>query len=499
MKLHEYAGYDATGLADLVRRREITALELVRLAREAHDHINPIINAVVEFYEDAETVVGSDTGPFCGVPFLRKDIGPSEAGRLQELGSRLFRGFRPTVESYYINRARAAGLRILGRTTLPEFGTTGLSDSLACGITRNPWKLDRTAGGSSSGSAAAVAAGIVPIASGGDGGGSIRIPAANCGLVGLNPSRGRISGGPNRQDAGHGHVRNFVLCRTVRDMAAALDVFSGSNPGDPFIIAPPERPYVKELAKATGRLRIGVATSPWGDAKVEPGILDAVNRTAEHLEAMGHLVEAMNPPYDSADYRKIVAGMFYMDFSSLGDTARSLDRAVDEQTVEPLNLELYRMGKSLPLSFAQGIFECARKIRMDVGEATKDFDILLTPTMPCAPLLHGIYSTTNEALTADQIMDADAALYQYLGVFNVTGQPSISLPLFQGADGLPIGIQIVGRFGDEATLVRVARDLEEAIPWAKWRPRYMQAMPKTMGLQGTASSQVQAVMTSFGR
>lgn len=170
MKLHEYAGYDATGLADLIRRREVTAPELVQLAREAHDRINPIINAVVEFYEDAETVVGSDTGPFCGVPFLRKDSGPSEAGRLQEHGSRLFEGFRPSVESYYTERARAAGLRILGRTTQPEFGTTGLSDSIARGITHNPWKLERTAGGSSSGSAAVVAAAIVPIASGGDGG-----------------------------------------------------------------------------------------------------------------------------------------------------------------------------------------------------------------------------------------------------------------------------------------------------------------------------------------
>jgi len=469
MKLHEYAGYDARGLADLVRKREVTALELVQLAREAHDRINPMINAVVEFYEDAEAVVGSEAGPFCGVPFLRKDSGPSEAGRLQEQGSRLFSGFRPSVESYFIERARKAGLHILGRTTLPEFGTTGLSESIACGITRNPWKLDRTAGGSSSGSAAAVAAGIVPIASGGDGGGSIRIPAANCGLVGLKPSRGRISGGPNRQDAGHGNVRNFVLCRTVRDMAAALDVFSGSYPGDPFIIRQPDCPYVEELAQATCQMRIGVATSPWGKAKVEPGILDAVNRTAEHLETMGHIVEEMKPPYDSADYRKMVAGMFYMGFASLDDTARSLGRVVDEQTVEPVNLELYKVGKSLPLSYAQDIFDCARKIRVDVGEATKDFDILLTPTMPCPPLLHGTYSTTNQKLTAAQLMDADAAIYQYLGVFNVTGQPSVSLPLFHGANGLPIGIQIVGRFGDEATLVRVARDLEEAIPWAMRR------------------------------
>ncbi|MER9426760.1 amidase [Mesorhizobium sp. M0317] len=450
-----------------MRRREVTPLELARLAREAHDRVNPAINAVVDFYEDAESVPGSDTGPFCGVPFLRKDSGPSEAGRLLEHGSRLHSGSRASVESVFIERAKVGGLRILGRTTLPGFGTTGLSESLACGITRNPWNLERTAGGSSSGSAAAVAAGIVPIASGGDGGGSIRIPAANCGLVGLNPSRGRISGAPNRQDAGCGKIRNFVLCRSVRDMATALDVLSGPHPGDPFEITPPQRPYAEEPA---GQLRLGVATSPWGDAKVEPEIVAAVKTTAMYLEEMGHVVEEIRPPYASADYRKVVGGMFHMAFASLDATAHALGREINDQTIEPVNLELYRIGKSLPLSCAPKIFEAARKIRADVGEATKDFDILVTPTMPCAPLLHGTYSTTNEHLAADQLMDADAALYQYLGVFNVTGQPSVSLPLFPNAEGLPIGVQIVGRFGDEATLVRVARDLEEAIPWLSRRP-----------------------------
>ncbi|MER9902716.1 amidase [Mesorhizobium sp. M0130] len=471
MKLHEYSSHDATGLAELVRKREVTAVELVKLAREAHDYLNPTINAVIEFYEDAESVSGSDTGPFAGVPFLRKDLRASEAGRLQERGSRLFRGFRPTVESYYVQRARAGGLRIVGRTTMPEFGRTGMSESVACGITRNPWQLDRTAGGSSSGAAAAVAAGIVPIAHASDGGGSTRIPAANCGLIGLNPSRGRVSGGPDEQDGWQGRTRSFVVCRTVRDMAAALDVLCGPAPGDPFVIAPPERPYVEELGRPTARLRIGVATSPWGEMRVETHIREAVEQTVKYLETMGHHIEEMSPPYVSAEYRKLQAGMQAMGFDTwLDDTARKLGREVNEQTVEPVNLEQYRIAKRLPLSCAADIFEGLRKIRMDVGESTKHFDLLVTPSMPCSALLHGTYSTTNENLTVDQLLDSDAALYQYLAVFNVTGHPSVSLPLFHGADGLPIGIQIVGRFGDEATLVRVARDLEEAIPWSARRP-----------------------------
>ncbi|BCG83597.1 amidase [Mesorhizobium sp. 113-3-3] len=472
MNLDEYVGRDATALAELVRRRDVTAVELIRLAREAHDQINPTINAVVEFYEDAESVPGSDSGSFSGVPFLRKDLGASEAGRLQEQGSRLLRGYLSTVESYFMGRARAAGLRIVGRTTTPEFGVgmARMSESLACGITRNPWQLDRTAGGSSSGSAAAVAAGIVPMASASDGLGSTRTPAAFCGVVGLNPSRGRISGGPDQQDPGYGLGRSFVVCRSVRDMAAALDVFSGAHPGDPFVIAPPERPYVEELDRPTGRLRIGVATSPWGERKVEPEIREAVEWTAKSLEAMGHLVEEMASPYVLADMRKLEAGACVMWIASLDDAARAVGRTVDEQTVDPINLEFYRAAKRLPLSYAAEVFEAMRKVRADVGHATEGFDVLLTPTMPCTALPHSTSTTINGGVTIDQFRDTYMSLYQYQGVFNVTGQPSVSLPLFHAGDDLPIGVQIVGRFGDEATLVRVARDLEQAVPWATRRP-----------------------------
>ncbi|MER9140389.1 amidase [Mesorhizobium sp. M0830] len=469
MKLHEYSSYDATGLANLVRRREVAAVELVRVAREAHDQINPTLNAVVEFYEDAESVPCSDAGPFGGVPFLRKDISATEAGRLYECGSRLYQGFRPTVESYFVERARAGGLRIVGRTTTTELGVSGLSETALCGITRNPWNLDRTAGGSSSGSGAAVASGIVPIASASDGGGSIRIPAAYCGLVGFNPSRGRISGGPSRQDSGFGIGRSFVHCRTVRDMASALDVLSGSYPGDPFLIPGPERPYAQELSRPSGRLKIGVALSAWAEFKLDPEIRDRVAETAKVLEGMGHVVQEIEPPFSTSDYREVIGGSFYLGYSNLDAEASALGRKVDETTFEHLNLIVYEKAKTLPLSYAAKVLEHIRKIRIDVGKAVQGFDILLTPTMPCTALPHDAYSTRD--ISIDDYLTFDAVGFcQYLGVFSVTGQPSVSLPLFASVEGLPIGIQIVGRFADEATVVRIARDLEQAFPWADRRP-----------------------------
>ncbi|MER9371949.1 amidase [Mesorhizobium sp. M0491] len=467
MNLSEYAEYDATGLASLVHSGDVTPLELTRLAREAHDQVNPHINAVVEFYEDAETVAGANGGIFHGVPFLRKDIGESEAGRLQEKGSRLFKGCRSHTDSYYFRRAREAGLRTIGRSATPELGSTVMTESFLNGITRNPWDLERSAGGSSGGAAAAVAAGITPIAHGNDGGGSIRIPASWCGLVGLNPSRGRISGGPDNQDASFGLTRAFVLCRTVRDMAAALDVFSGPHPGDPFIIIQPNRSYVAELSQPTGRLRVGVARTSWGAVGLEPEVLHAVEATAKLLQEMGHMVTDIVSPYEPVEYSRRAFAGANASANLLERAARAMGRTINADTLEPGNLKWYEFGRDVPLSEAVDLQEVLRKMRFRVGEAIHAFDILLTPTMPIVAVPHGgIYSATNPTLSAEESIEiADTAICQYAGVFNVTGQPSVSLPLAESAGGLPIGIQIVGRFGDESTLVRVARDLEEARPW----------------------------------
>ncbi|MBA1145220.1 amidase [Mesorhizobium neociceri] len=464
MRLSEYAKYDATGLASLVRTREVTALELTQLARQVHDEINPLINAVIEFYEDAETVAGADAGSFNGVPFLRKDTGATEAGRLQEHGSRLFKGCRSDTDSYFFRRAREAGLRTVGRTTIPELASTVMTESIVNGITGNPWDLKRSAGGSSGGAAAAVAAGITPIAHGSDGGGSIRIPASWCGLVGLNPSRGRVSGGPHNQDASSGLSREFVLCRTVRDMAAALDVFSGPHPGDPFIIVQPSLRYLEELTQPTGTLRVGVARTSWGAIDLDPEVLHAVEATATLLEGMGHTIIDIDPLYEPAEYSKFDSAPTTAIW--LEEAARTLGRTISSDTLEPVNLKRYRYGRDLPLSQTWDVQEGLRRMRSRVGEAIHGFDILLTPTMPIVAVPHGgIYSAVNPEVSVKEYLEADTAICQYTGIFNVTGQPSVSLPLAQSSSGLPIGVQIVGRFGDEATLVRVARDLEDARPW----------------------------------
>ncbi|MER9794753.1 amidase [Mesorhizobium sp. M0213] len=472
MRLSEYVKYDATGLATLVNAGEVTSAELTRLARQAFDEINPRINAVIEFYEDAETVFGEDSGLFNGVPFLRKDLGASEAGRLQERGSRLFKGYRPESDSFFFSRARNAGLRTVGRTTVPEFGRSGTSESILNGNTRNPWDLERSASGSSGGAAAAVAAGITPIAHGSDGGGSIRGPAAWCGLVGLAPSRGRVSSGPDKQDANFGFGRSFVLCRSARDMAAALDVFSGSHPGDPFIIVQPHRSYVEELLQPTGTLRVGVARTKWDKLDLEPEVLQAVESTASLLEEMGHQVEEIEPPFKFEEFTKAIFGYYSFGAPSLETAAKAIGRTINLDTLEPVNLKFFQRGRSNPLSIWDEVDEAIRQMRFQVGQAIRAFDILVTPARSTVAQPHdNICKLSDSTISIEEYTERNYSGWGHLPIWNVTGHPAVSLPLAQSAQGLPIGVQIVGRFGDEATLVRIARDLEEARPWRHRQPK----------------------------
>lgn len=466
MRLDEYCLFDATGLAGLVKGGAVDPGALVALARSAYERVNPKINAVVEFYPDADKASSIADGAFAGVPFLRKDIGATEAGRLQECGSRLLKGNLCFIDSHYTRRAKASGLRIVGRSAVPEFAFAGFTETLLEGVTRNPWGLGQSAGGSSGGAAAAVAAGIVPIAHGSDAGGSIRIPASWCGQVGLNPSRGRISGGPDHQDSVFGLAREFVICKSIRDMAAALDVFCGPEPGDPFVIPPPERSYVQELERPTGKLRIGIFRAAcWGGLPVASDVLAVLDDIGIVLADMGHMIEAFEPEIEYELLKKGVSGAFSLGLTGLPDLARMLGRPLDDTTLEPVTLRL--MDRALSMTSAQVAegMEAMRKIRHSVGVAAKDFDILLTPTTPGTAPEHGLCSTTRYDLSADQFIEGDTSLFAFLSIFNVTGQPSVSLPVGLDGSGMPIGLQIVGRFADEATLVRVGRDLEQARPW----------------------------------
>jgi len=470
MNLSEYTSHDATSLARLVKQGEVTPAELAALARLAFEKVDPAINAVIEFYPDAESVSGPLDGAFAGVPFLRKDVGATEAGRLQECGSRLLKGNVSAHDSYFTRRAKAAGLRIVGRSAVPEFAFAGFTETILEGITRNPWNLDASAGGSSGGAAAAVAAGIVPIAHASDGGGSIRIPAGWCGLIGLNPSRGRISGGPDNQDSLFGLARGFVVCKTVRDMAVALDVFSGAEPGDPFVIQRPERHYAEELTRPTGKLRVGLARTAWGHMPIAGDVLTVLDETAALLTAMGHSVEEIGSPVNPHDIRTGLMGGFCLGLATLPALAATLGRPLDDTTLEPVLLKLMHQTLAMTPAEIVNIFETLRRIRHDVALATAGYDILLTPTTPVTAPEHGLLSTTRSDLSAAEFSDGDTTLFTFLGTFNATGQPSVSLPLGLARNHMPIGIQVVGRFGDEATLVRIARDLEEARPWSGMLP-----------------------------
>ena len=466
MELEEYCAHDAMALAELVRTRQMSPAELIGLARRACERVNPVLNAIIEFYDDAEDVSGTDDGVFAGVPFLRKDLGASERGRLQERGSLLWQGHVSTQDTYYTRRAKTAGLRYVARTTTPEFGTSGCTTSRLTGVSANPWDLSCSAGGSSGGAAAAVAAGIAPIAHASDGGGSIRTPASYCGLVGLNPSRGRSSAGPSRQDPLFGMSRELVVCRTVRDMAAALDVFSGPEPGDPFIIARPERPFSDELQYPTTRLRIGLARTSWGDRDVDAEVLAAVDATATLLEELGHEVEEIDSPVDVETLRRALTGPLVLGLADLGGAAKSLGREIGPDTVEPVNLALYERAAGMSAADALVVFEDMRKARVAMSLATQQFDVVVTPTMPMTVPAHGLYSTVRDDVSVDEYLANEVRNFGFLGIYNVTGQPSLTLPLGCSENGLPIGVQFAARFADEATLMRLARDIEEARPWS---------------------------------
>ncbi|MGX5805165.1 amidase [Bradyrhizobium sp. Arg314] len=474
MRIDEYVTLDAVELASLVKVGDITPRELAQLARRACEQVNPTLNAVVEFYEDAETVAGADAGHFQGVPFLRKDIGPAEANRLQEKGSRLFQGHRPVADGFFFQQARKVGLRTVGRTAISELAMSGATETLLHGITRNPWNPDLTAGGSSGGAAAAVAAGIVPIAHASDGGGSIRGPASWCGLVGLLPSRGRISSDGNEDQRG-GRSRDFVLCRSVRDMAAALDAFSGYHAGDAFVIVKPERPYIDELERPTGPLKIGVARRTWGHLPVEPEVVQAVDDVAKLLEGMGHQLTGIPAPFDFEEFLGLALSEAGTYMLWVENVAKEMGRRLDLDGLEPINLRYYEYGQR-ELAASPNVLAIlarqdatVRRIRRQVAAATGAFDVLLTPTQPFVAHSHGVHSLLDAESSAEE-WTAQGYKGCHLPIFNVTGQPAVSLPLATSSSGMPIGVQLVAHFGDEATLVRIARDLEEALPWNGRRP-----------------------------
>ena len=469
----DVAWLDATAQAELVCRGDVSPAELVGEAVTRMEKLNPRLNAVIwELYDRArEEAAGQlPDGPFRGVPFLLKDLGAELAGTPFAEGLDFAGDYRSTVTQELTQRFMDAGFVICGKTNTPELGILPTTEPRRFGATRNPWNTEHSTGGSSGGSAAAVASGMVPAAHANDGGGSIRIPASCCGLVGLKPTRGRNSLAPQYGDLFGGLIAEHVVTRSVRDSAAILDVTAGPVPGDPYW-APPRRgpSFASAAATTPPPLRIAVMTASPTGSDVHPDCVAAARAVATLCESLGHRVEGAALAVDGdafvADFINVwAAGNAW----SIGDWEARLGRAVTEAEVEPLSWALIQLGRSLNsgqyLAAVQGLQRATRQI----AAYFEDIDVLLTPTLgePPAPL--GTFdSPPGEPLAG---LFRAAAYVPFTPTFNVTGQPAISLPLHWNDTGLPVGVQFVGRFGDEETLLSLAGQLEVAAPWAKRRP-----------------------------
>jgi amidase len=485
---NEYIGYDALGLAELVRTRTVTPRELVDAAIARIERLNPQLNAVVlPMFDSARAAasLGPAGGPFAGVPFLIKDLLTSFAGTPTSCGSRLFRGYVAPHDSEVAARYRRSGVIVVGKTNTPEFGLTPFTEGEALGIARNPWNPARTTGGSSGGSAAAVASGMVPMAGGGDGGGSIRVPASCCGLFGLKPTRGRVPTGPDEGELWGGAVTEGVISRSVRDSAAMLDAIAGADVGAPYVIPAPQRPYLSEMGVPPGRLRIAFSDAPMLGHEIHPDCQAALRDAVGLLESLGHELVEGAPPVDRDAFNRafltIICGEVLADFR---DAEARLGRRVTRQDVEYTTWGLSLLGRGISAGeFALAMRYLQRSART-AGAFFEGVDLLVTPTLGGPPFAHGALQPKKGeermlrafgALRAGGLMKRLGALEQaaatvfdwipYAPLFNVTGQPAMSVPLFWNAEGLPIGIQIAGRFGDESTLFRIATQLEEARPW----------------------------------
>ncbi|WP_233455130.1 amidase [Paenibacillus elgii] len=474
MKLSEYSSYDGLGLAELVKRGEVTPRELTALASEAIRLVNPQLNVMaVSMQEQAEKESESvlPDGPFAGVPFLTKDSTLHAAGVPLNSGSRLGEGMVYPYDSELMRRFRQAGLVTLGSTTAPEFGFNATTEAVLYGPTRNPWNPERSPGGSSGGSAAAVAAGIVPFAHANDGGGSIRIPASCNGLVGLKPTRGRTPNGPDSGEVLSGLGVQFAVTKTVRDAAALLDAVAGPDPGAYAWAERPGRPFSVEAAAAPGRLRIAWTAKPLSGTPVDAECLRVLHETVSLCEELGHELVEASP---EVDYEALfVATMNIWAANTchgIERLAKALNRTPSERNLEATILKAYQHGASLSAHDLLTAIDISAKASRSVGRFFEQVDVLLSPTIASPPLPLGVLNANDPEIDVRRWTEQVFTHAPFTSLFNTTGQPAISLPLGWSADGLPIGMQFAGRFADEATLLQLASQLEAARPWNHKRP-----------------------------
>jgi amidase len=403
-------------------------------------------------------VGGDDLPPFHGVPIPIKDLNPT-AGIRTTFGSRAFVDFVPDFDSYTVRRIKEAGFIVFGKTNAPEFGTFPVTESEVNGVCRNPWNTDHTPGGSSGGAAAALAAGLCPVAQGNDGGGSIRIPTSCCGLFGLKPARGRVSWGPAFGDFVAGFATDGPIARSVADAAALLDVIAGYETGDPYWAPPPERPFVKEAGAPVDVLRLAATTTSPTGSPVDPICVSAVEDAATLLESLGHHVEDATPEWVDPD--------MIQHFLAVWQTIPVYSGMTDGSQLEPINRQFLEMASQTNIATYVRAQMAIQAMARRIVAFWNDYDLLLTPTLALPPVPVGwLFEEEDPGMQFARC----AFFTPFTPVANITGQPAVSLPTYWSGDGLPIGVQLMGRPADEATLIRVSAQVEAARPWSDRRP-----------------------------
>ncbi|MCZ6592818.1 MAG: amidase [Alphaproteobacteria bacterium] len=467
----QYEDFDAIGLAELVRRKEVAAEEVLEAAITRAEAHNPALNAIVmELYDFGRQAItdGLPDGPLRGAPYLIKDLGAAMAGIPTTGGSRFMADVVPAEDSETVKRLKAAGLAIFGKTNTCEFGMSITCEPQFYGPTINPWNAALTPGGSSGGAASAVAARIVPAAHASDGFGSIRVPAACCGLVGMKPTRGRNSFAPTLGERIGGTVAEHTVSRTVRDHAALLDAIGGPAEGDPYSAPPPARPFLEEVGADPGRLRIAFTYGGATGAKTDDDHRRVLDQTLAVLEGLGHIVEAADPPISNEESQDIFRTLMAANAAQIIRSHPTKGRLPEDGEVERVVAATAKKGETV---FGHDVFMAqARMHAMGRHMAVfhRGYDVLLTPGLGHLPPKLGWIDMMLD--DADEYWDRVAAFSPFTVWFNQTGQPAISLPVGQTGDGFPVSVHAVARFADEATLFRLSGQLEQAMPWNDRRP-----------------------------
>jgi amidase/6-aminohexanoate-cyclic-dimer hydrolase len=466
----EYDNYDGLGLAGLVSAGDISAGELLEEVIARVERVNPRLNAVVHtHYDEAREAIanGLPQGPFQGVPFLLKDLYAQLTGTITTNGSAMFEGEVASMDTTLVERYKAAGLVICGKTNSPELGLLPVTEPDCYGPTRNPWDTERTPGGSSGGASAAVAAGIVPIAHASDGGGSIRIPASCTGLVGLKPSRGRVPPGPAKAEGWGGQSINHVVSRTVRDTAAMLDATAGPVPGEPYSAPHQAGSFLEGSERATGELRIALAAEKWGPGSYQPEVRQGLEATAALLESLGHHVEEARPDYDGYELARAIFTVISVNTAlSCRQRAEALGVSTDSLPMERLTRRMLDRGMATSGPDYVAAIQCNQAAGMALGRFHADYDLILSPTLSSEPVPVGYLTQSPD----DEYNERLLGFMADTGLYNQTGQPSISLPLHWSDAGLPVGMMFSAAYGNDQLLLQVANQLERAQPWSQRRP-----------------------------